>query len=81
MSLKQAVGNLQIILKTLQERFNPEELEMHEIGFKGAFLNDSLSLSAVLPLGWSDKQVIKVSVIQDLPVGLTEMLQKHLSMV
>ena len=57
---------------TAREGFNPEELEMHEIGFKGAFLNDSLSLSAVAyNYGWSDKQVIKVSVIQDLPVGLT----------
>lgn len=52
--------------------FDPEELEMHEIGYKGTFLNDSLSLSAVAyGYDWSDKQVIKVSVIQGLPVGLT----------
>ena len=45
---------------------------MHEIGYKGSFLNDSLSLSAVgYTYDWSDKQVIKVSVINGLPVGLT----------
>ena len=31
----------------VQQGFDPEELEMHEIGYKGSFLNDSLSLSAV----------------------------------
>jgi outer membrane receptor protein involved in Fe transport len=58
--------------ETASEGFDPEELEMHEIGYKGSFLNDSLSLSAVAyAYDWSDKQVIKVSVIQGLPVGLT----------
>ena len=57
---------------TAKEGFDPEELEMHEVGFKGSFLDDSLSLSAVAyNYAWSDKQVIKVSVIQGLPVGLT----------
>ncbi len=57
---------------TAREGFNPEELVMHEIGYKGSFLNDSISLSAVAyNYDWSDKQVIKVSVIQGLPVGLT----------
>ncbi len=58
--------------ETARQGFDPEELEMHEIGYKGSFLNDSLSLSAVAyGYDWSDKQVIKVSVIQGLPVGLT----------
>ena len=58
--------------ETASEGFDPEELEMHEVGYKGSFLNDSLSLSAVAyAYDWSDKQVIKVSVIQGLPVGLT----------
>ncbi len=57
---------------TARQGFDPEELEMHEIGYKGSFLNDSLSLSAVgYTYDWSDKQVIKVSVINGLPVGLT----------
>ena len=54
---------------------------MHE-WVQRAFLNDSVSLSAVAyNYGWSDKQVIKVSVIQDLPVGLTRNAAEHLSMV
>ena len=58
--------------QTARQGFDPEELIMNEIGYKGSFLNNSLSLSAVAyAYEWSDKQVIKVSVIQGLPVGLT----------
>ena len=58
--------------QTAREGFDPEELEMHEIGYKGTFLNNSLSLSAVAyNYGWSDKQVIKVSTDQGFPVALT----------
>ena len=58
--------------QTARQGFNPEELIMNEIGYKGSFLNNSLSLSAVAyAYEWSDKQVIKVSVINGLPVGLT----------
>ena len=56
----------------VQQGFDPEELEMHEIGYKGSFLNDSLSLSAVAyTYDWTNKQVIKVAVVQGLPLGLT----------
>ena len=56
----------------VEQGFDPEELEMNEIGYKGSFLNDSLSVSAVAyAYDWTDKQVIKVSVVQGLPVGLT----------
>ncbi|GIS23263.1 MAG: hypothetical protein CM15mP123_11650 [Gammaproteobacteria bacterium] len=45
---------------------------MNEIGYKGSFLNDSLNLSAVgYTYDWTNKQVIKVAVIQGLPLGLT----------
>ncbi len=58
--------------QTARQGFDPEELIMNEIGYKGSFLNNSLSLSAVAyAYEWSDKQVIKVSVINGLPVGLT----------
>mgnify|MGYP005723773989 FL=1 len=56
----------------VQQGFDPEELEMNEIGYKGSFLNDSLSLSAVAyTYDWTNKQVIKVAVVQGLPLGLT----------
>ena len=51
--------------QTARQGFDPEELIMNEIGYKGSFLNNSLSLSAVAyAYEWSDKQVIKVSVIR-----------------
>ena len=57
----------------VEQGFDPEELEMNEIGYKGSFLNDSLSVSAVAyAYDWTDKQVIKVSVVQGLPVGITQ---------
>ena len=56
----------------VQQGFDPEELEMNEIGYKGSFLNDSLNLSAVgYTYDWTNKQVIKVAVVQGLPLGLT----------
>ena len=56
----------------VQQGFDPEELEMNEIGYKGSFLKDSLSLSAVAyTYDWTNKQVIKVAVVQGLPLGLT----------
>tara|TARA_B100001559_G_scaffold300398_1_gene286483 strand:+ start:458 stop:3343 length:2886 start_codon:yes stop_codon:yes gene_type:complete len=56
----------------VEQGFDPEELEMNEIGYKGTFLNDSLSLSAVAySYDWTNKQVIKVAVVQGLPLGLT----------
>ncbi len=66
-------GNLLIILKNLLDQgFDPEELEMYEVGYKGAFLNNSLNLSAVAyTYDWTDKQLIKVAVVQGLPLGLT----------
>ena len=57
----------------VEQGFDPEELEMNEIGYKGSFLDDSLSVSAVAyTYDWTDKQVIKVSVVQGLPVGITQ---------
>ena len=56
----------------VQQGFDPEELEMNEVGYKGSFLNDSLNLSAVAyTYDWTNKQVIKVAVVQGLPLGLT----------
>ena len=56
----------------VNDGFDPEELEMYEIGYKGSFLNDSLRLSATgYTYDWTNKQLIKVSVVQGLPIGLT----------
>ena len=56
----------------VDQGFDPEELEMYEVGYKGAFLNNSLNLSAVAyTYDWTDKQLIKVAVVQGLPLGLT----------
>ena len=56
----------------VDQGFDPEELEMYEIGYKGSFLNDSLRLSATgYTYDWTNKQVIKVSVVQGLPIGIT----------
>ena len=56
----------------VDQGFDPEELEMYEIGYKGSFLNDSLRLSATgYTYDWTNKQLIKVSVVQGLPIGLT----------
>jgi len=56
----------------VQQGFDPEELEMNEIGYKGSFLNGSLNLSTVAySYDWTNKQVIKVAVVQGLPLGLT----------
>ncbi len=56
----------------VEQGFDPEELVMNEIGYKASFLNDSLSLSAVAyTYEWTNKQVIKVAVVQGLPLGLT----------
>ncbi len=56
----------------VEQGFDPEELEMNEIGYKGSFLNGSLNLSAVAyNYDWTDKQTIKVSVVNGLPIGLT----------
>ena len=56
----------------VEQGFDPEELEMNEIGYKGSFLNGSLNLSTVAySYDWTNKQVIKVAVIQGLPLGLT----------
>ncbi len=56
----------------VDQGFDPEELEMYEIGYKGSFLNDSLRLSASgYTYDWTNKQVIKVSVVNGLPIGLT----------
>ncbi|MFL2736394.1 MAG: TonB-dependent receptor [Gammaproteobacteria bacterium] len=56
----------------VEQGFDPEELEMNEIGYKGSFLNGSLNLSTVAySYDWTNKQVIKVAVVQGLPLGLT----------
>ncbi len=56
----------------VNQGFDPEELEMYEVGYKGSFLNDSLRLSATAyTYDWTNKQLIKVSVVQGLPIGLT----------
>ena len=57
----------------VEQGFDPEELEMYEIGYKGAFLNDSLRLSAAAyTYDWTDKQLIKVKVVQGLPLGIKQ---------
>ena len=58
----------------VEQGFDPEELEMNVIGYKGTFLNDSLSLSAVAySYDWTNKQVIKVAVVQGFLLVLLEM--------
>ena len=65
--IKAEVGNLLLTSQELvQQGFDPDELEMNEIGYKGSFLNDSLNLSVGrlhLRLGQT-RQVIKVAVVQ-----------------
>ena len=57
----------------VEQGFDPEELEMYEIGYKGSFLNDSLRLSAAAyTYDWTDKQLIKVKVVQGLPLGIKQ---------
>ena len=57
----------------VEQGFDPEELEMFEIGYKGSFLNDSLRLSAAAyTYDWTDKQLIKVKVVQGLPLGIKQ---------
>jgi len=60
--------------KNLVEKgFDPEELEMYEIGYKSSFLDDSLRLSAAAyTYDWTDKQLIKVSVVNGLPLGIKQ---------
>ena len=57
----------------VEQGFDPEELEMYEIGYKGSFLDDSLRLSAAAyTYDWTDKQLIKVKVVQGLPLGIKQ---------
>ena len=57
----------------VEQGFDPEELEMYEIGYKGTFLDDSLRLSAAAyTYDWTDKQLIKVKVVQGLPLGIKQ---------
>ena len=57
----------------VEQGFDPEELEMYEIGYKGSFLNDSLRFSAAAyTYDWTDKQLIKVKVVQGLPLGIKQ---------
>jgi len=57
----------------VEQGFDPEELEMYEIGYKGSFLADSLRLSAAAyTYDWTDKQLIKVKVVQGLPLGIKQ---------
>ena len=57
----------------VEEGFDPEELEMYEIGYKGSFLADSLRLSAAAyTYDWTDKQLIKVKVVNGLPLGIKQ---------
>ena len=57
----------------VEQGFDPEELEMYEIGYKGSFLGDSLRLSAAAyTYDWTDKQLIKVKVVQGLPLGIKQ---------
>ena len=57
----------------VEQGFDPEELEMYEIGYKGSFLNESLRLSAAAyTYDWTDKQLIKVKVVQGLPLGIKQ---------
>ena len=57
----------------VEQGFDPEELEMYEVGYKGSFLDDSLRLSAAAyTYDWTDKQLIKVKVVQGLPLGIKQ---------
>jgi outer membrane receptor protein involved in Fe transport len=57
----------------VEKGFDPEELEMYEIGYKSSFLNESLRLSAAAyTYDWTDKQLIKVSVVNGLPLGIKQ---------
>jgi outer membrane receptor protein involved in Fe transport len=57
----------------VEQGFDPEELEMYEIGYKGSFLADSLRLSAAAyTYDWTDKQLIKVKVVKGLPLGIKQ---------
>ena len=57
----------------VEQGFDPEELEMYEIGYKGSFINDTLRLSAAAyTYDWTDKQLIKVKVVQGLPLGIKQ---------
>ena len=57
----------------VEQGFDPEELEMNEIGYKGSFLNNSLRLSlAAYSYDWKDKQLIKVKVVNGLPLGIKQ---------